>query len=180
MFKQFPKISLINLRGGLLSSLLLMILLSEPVPAVPRISVLSVELDDISALPHTSEELARTASFKPLLEEALINVGAYAFIAINPQTEASENAGFGYLFRFHDVAAKLAKPFGADWVVVGQHYKASFLYSDLIVQLVNVKTSTLAASYAIELKGNTAQVTQRAMKALAVKIDGTIRRLSPT
>lgn len=151
----------------------LSMLVSGTVIAGPRIAVLNVDLNDFAYLSNTPEELSRTASIKPLLEQALKDVGDYEIIFINAQSEAIENAGAGYFFRFNDVAAKLAQRFGADWVVVGQHNKSSFLYSDLIVHLINVKTNLLSAIYNIELKGNNETVTKRAVRKLATNIFAT-------
>ncbi len=36
------------------------------------------------------------------------------------------------LFSHHDLAAKLGKQFGADWVIVGQHSNPSFLFSKAV------------------------------------------------
>ncbi|MDD5581133.1 MAG: DUF2380 domain-containing protein [Methylobacter sp.] len=148
--------------------------MSCSVNAGARIAILNFELNDLTSLPNTPEELIRTASIKPLLEQALNEVGEYEIMQINAKTIAAENAGFGYLFRFNDVAAKLGKQFGADWVIVGQHGKPSFLYSHLLVRLICVKTQNLAGRYNIELKGNHEKVTQRSVKALAQKIHETV------
>ncbi len=119
--------------------------------------------------------MIRTASFKALLEAALKASGKSEIIPIKHEAVISENADLGYLMRFHDVAAKLGKSFGADWVILGQHSKDSFLYSDVLIQLVNVKTQTLAARYTIELKGNHAAVSKHAMDTLAAKIQATLQ-----
>jgi hypothetical protein len=156
-------------------AMVLIALTNSPVLANPRIAVFNIELNDISALPKTPEELARTASFKPLLEEALKAGGNIAIVPINNEVVVTANAGFGYLLRFHDVVATLGKAFGADWVILGQHSKDSFLYSDMLIQLVNVKTQTLAARYTLELKGNSREVSERAMQALAFKIQATLQ-----
>jgi Protein of unknown function (DUF2380) len=153
----------------------LLLLLHSNVQANQRVAVLDIELNDYSALPKTPAELARTTSFKPLLETALKAGSDIAIMPIKSEAVALENGGFGYLLRFHEVVAKLGKSFGADWVVLGQHSKDSFLYSDLLIQLVNVKTGTLAARYTLELKGNNADVTQHAMDALALKIEATLK-----
>ncbi|MDP2178050.1 DUF2380 domain-containing protein [Methylicorpusculum sp.] len=73
-------------------------------------------------------------------------------------------------FSHHDLAAKLGEQFGADWVIVGQHSKPSFLYSYLIANLVEVKSQKLVSRFEIELKGNHARVTQHGVAALADKI----------
>jgi hypothetical protein len=138
--------------------------------AAPRIAILNFELNDITSLPNTPEEQLRTASIRPLLEQAISQSGDYEIIHINSEAQAAANSSFGYLFRFNDLAAKLGEQFGADWIVVSQHSKPSFLFSYLIAHLINVKTQKLAASYAIELKGNHEKVTKRGVKSLADKI----------
>ena len=135
-----------------------------------RIAILSFELNDITSLPNTQAERMRTASLKPLLEQAMTHAGEYEIIQISPGQQKSSNAGFGYLFRFHDVAAKLGKEVNADWIIVGQHSKPSFLFSYLIAHVINVHTEKLAARYDIELKGNHKKVTRRGIRKLSKEI----------
>jgi len=49
--------------------LLVYLAFSYPVNAAPRIAILNFELLDETLLPNTPEELTRTASMKPLLEQ---------------------------------------------------------------------------------------------------------------
>jgi hypothetical protein len=147
------------------------------VHAGTRIAVLNFELNDITSMPNTPDELTRTATIKPLLEQAIDQAGDYEIIRINVDEQAAANAGFGYLFKFHDAAAELASQSGADWVVVGQHSKPSFLFSYLMVYLVNVKTPDLSARYDIELKGTHEKVTKRGINTLAKKIHAAIKRM---
>ncbi len=142
-----------------------------------RIAVLDFELNDITSLPNTAKEVVRTASFKPLLEQAMTQLGRYEIIYIPIDEQKAENAGLGYLFRFHDVVAKLGNKFGADWVIVSQHSKPSFLYSYLMAHVVNVQTGQQVAKYDIELKGNHQKVTQRGVRRLSRKIDKVISHL---
>lgn len=144
--------------------------------AAPHIAVLPFELNDMTALPNTVEEQRRTASIQPLLEAAITQTGAYQITHISPQNQAEANASFGYLFRFHDLAAKLGGQVEADWVIVGQHSKPSFLYSYLNAQVINVKTKTLVARIDVELKGNHESVTQHGVRALAKKIHAVIKQ----
>lgn len=144
------------------------------VNAVEKIAVLSFELNDITTLPNTQKEQLRTASIKPLLEQAILQNKGYKIIKISPELQQNENAGFGYLFRFHDIAARLGQKAGADWIIVGQHSKPSFLYSYLMANVVNVKTRQRVARFDIELKGNHQKVTQRGVKKLARELDKVI------
>ena len=151
--------------------ILSIILLSNNAEATPRIAILNFELNDITSLPNTPQEQLRTASMQPLLEQALSQSGTYEIIHINPDAQLAANSSFGYLFRFNDLAARLGEQQGADWIVVSQHSKPSFLFSYLLAHVIHVKTQTLAASYAIELKGNHEKVTQRGVGSLAKKIN---------
>ena len=165
-----------NILKSTVIALTMGLLLLSNADAAPRIAVLNFELNDITSLPNTPQEQLRTASMQPLLEQAISQSGDYEIIHINAEAQAAANSSFGYLFRFNDLAAKLGEQFGADWIVVSQHSKPSFLFSYLMAHLINVKTQTLAASYDIELKGNHEKVTQRGVKSLANKIHGLLTR----
>ena len=154
----------------------IMLLSSNIGNAAPRIAVLNFELNDITSLPNTPQEQLRTASISPLLEQAISQTSDVEVIHINTEAQLAANSSFGYLFRFNDLAAKLGEQFGADWVVVSQHSKPSFLFSYLMAHVINVKAQTLAASYDIELKGNNEKVTQRGVKSLANKIHKLINK----
>lgn len=171
------KLSKLNCKGvnPLWMILAIGLVMSCSVNAGTRIAILNFELNDITSLANTPEELTRTATIKPLLEQAMAPIGDYEIIQINTDAQKAANSGFGYLFRFNDAAAKLGNEFGADWVIVGQHSKPSFLFSYLMAHLINVKTQHLVSSYAIELKGTHEKVTERGVKLLAKKIHESIR-----
>jgi hypothetical protein len=135
-----------------------------------KIIVLALELNDITSLPNTPAEMARTTSIKPLLERVISANKDYEVIPFDPKEQQLANAGFGYLFRFPDEAAKLGKKLGADWIIVGQHSKPSFLESSLIVNVVKVNTSRQVTEVVVDLKGNHAKVSERASKEIANKI----------
>lgn len=142
--------------------------------AKEKIAVLDFELNDITSLPNTPEELIRTTSIKPLLERAISESSEYEIVHFDLKAQQSANAGFGYLFRFPDEAAKLAKKWRADWVIVGQHSKPSFLESSLIVEVVKVKTGLQTTEIVVDLKGNHNKVTERATKELAKRIKSSL------
>lgn len=163
-----------NLKSAVIA--LTMGLLLSNVDAAQRIVILNFELNDMTSLPNTPQEQLRTASIGPLLEQAISQSGDYKIIHINTEAQTAANSSFGYLFRFNDIAAKLGEQFGADWIIVSQHTKPSFLFSYLMAHVINVKTQTLTASYDIELKGNHEKVTQRGVKSLANKIHALINK----
>lgn len=154
-----------------LSLIVLMLVQCPAVNAGNRIAILPFELNDITSLPNTQAELNRTASIKPLLEQAMKQAENYQIIDISKAEYQAENAGPGYLFRFHDIAAKLGEKYSADWIVVGQHSKPSFLFSYLMANLIDVKQGRLIARIEIELKGNHQKVTRRGVRKLSTKID---------
>lgn len=153
-----------------------LILISNTGHAKPRIAILDFELNDITSLPNTPAERQRTASMAPLLINALSRNGEYEVLAIDTDTQKSANAGFGYLFRFHDLAAALGQQLDVDWIIVSQHSKPSFLYSYLITHLIRVKPRTLFNRYDVELKGNHATVTEHGIHRLAEKIHTDIKK----
>lgn len=144
--------------------------------AAQRIAILDFELNDISSLPNTVTERQRTASMAPLLADALRREGDYQIVSVNADVMKSANAGFGYLFRYQDAAAQLGRELGADWVLVSQHSKLSFLVSYMITQLIRVKNPALITRYDIELKGNHHKVTEHAVDRLAGSIRKTLGR----
>ncbi|MDD1621411.1 MAG: DUF3280 domain-containing protein [Methylococcaceae bacterium] len=166
-------------RPNTILQVLLLVLLSGNGHAAQRIAVLDFELNDMTSMPNTPAELRRTSSMAPLLTQALSRAGDYEIVAVDADGQKSAKASFGYLFRFHDLAARLGQQLGADWVIVSQHSKPSFLYSYLMAHLIRVKTQTLSASFDIELKGNHEKVGQRGINRLADKIREAIERQAP-
>lgn len=150
---------------------ILVMILSGTVNAEDKIAILSFELNDITSLPNTRAERERTASIKPLLEQAIKQNSDYEIVQIATEQQREKNAGLGYLFKFHDVTAQLAKDYDADWVIVGQHSKPSFLFSYLIAYLINVETGKKVARFDIEMKGNHQKVTQRSVQKLSKEIE---------
>ncbi len=145
-----------------------------PLHAETTIAILDFELNDLTLLPQTPEELARTASIRPQLEEALRQREGITLIAIDTGASTRANAGFGYLFDHSEAAARLGREHGADWVLVGRLHKPSFLFAYMMANLVDTKSGTLAANYVVEVKGPSEQVTAKGVKRLAEKIGQTL------
>ena len=147
--------------------------------AETKIAILDFELKDLTMLPRTAEELERTASIKPLLE-AELKKADYVIINIPVKSQQNANAGVGYLFEHDDVAAKLGKQFGADYVLVGRLHKPSFLFAYLMGHLVRVSDARLIGNYISEAKGPNQKLTIKTVENLTVKIDRTLdKRYSP-
>lgn len=159
-----------------LVNVLLLCFFSSSVVAQPRIAVLDFELRDLTLKPGVPQELERTASVKPLLEEELHKAG-YEIIAIPLAAQTQATAGFGYLFDHHDIAAQLAKQYGADYVIVGRLHKPSFLFVYLMAHLIDVKQQRLIADYLSEVKGAEKKLTLKGVESLVVKINETFSAL---
>lgn len=163
-----------NINKSVLLILVFSVLSTEATTAATRIAVLDFELNDITSLPNTPAELQRTASMAPLLSKALSQIGVYEIVPVEAGMQKTANDSFGYLFRFHDLVAQLGRRLGADWIIVSQHSKPSFLFSYLWVYLIDVKKQTAVARYDIELKGSHEKVTEHAVASLARKIQATV------
>ena len=138
-----------------------------------RIAVLDFELKDLTIIPSTQAEFERTARIRPMLESELKKMG-YAVVAIRSSDIDKANAGIGYLFDHHDDAAKLARKYDADYVVVGRLHKPSYLFVYLMAHLINVKSSKLIGDFISEVKGGEKKLMLKGVESLAVKIDDLI------
>ncbi len=138
-----------------------------------RIAVLDFELKDLTLAPRIPSEVKRTAGIKAMLEAELAKAG-HSVIIIDAQAQQAATAGFGYLFDHDDVAAELAKPAGADYVLVGRLHKPSYLFAYLMGHLIRVSDGRLIGNYISETKGGEKKLTLKAVESLAVKINNTL------
>ena len=145
-----------------------------PVSADTRIAVFEFALKDMTLISRTAQELERTASIKPLLQSALEEGGHYQMVQVDMDAQMKADSGVGYLFNHHDVAADLGEKFGAQYVVVGQIHKPSFLFVYLMAHLVEVKSKRLIGDYIVEIKGPQRKITAKGVETLANKIKATI------
>lgn len=165
------KLPLVGLMIFLLTSFTL-----PPAFCQPKIAVLAFELKDLTLLPRIPEEIKRTASIKPMLEEELVKSG-FQVVQIPTQAQLKATSGLGYLFDHHDMAAQLAKQYDADYVVVGRLHKPSFLFIYLMAHLVDVNTGRLLADYLSEVKGAEKKLTRKGVESLADKINESFKNL---
>jgi hypothetical protein len=143
-----------HIRWNRFFSFILLFCMSFSLSARTKIAILEFELKDMTLAPRTPAEIKRTASIKPLLEAELKSAD-YTIFDIDLESQKMADSGVGYLFDHHDVAAKLGKQFGADYVLVGRLHKPSFLF-------------------AYEAKGPNIKLTKKTVESLTVKIDKTL------
>ena len=160
---------------GIIFALLLSLGFAD-VAAETRIAVLDFELLDLTLAPRIPAEITRTASIKPMLENALKKAG-YEIVSINLNDQQQATAGMGYLFDHPDVAAQLANKQGADYVLVGRLHKPSFLFFYLMAHLVDVKKQALAGEYNYEVKGGEKKLVAKGVESLTEKITKTLNAL---
>lgn len=138
--------------------------------AETKIAILDFELNDVTLAPRIPAEIQRTAAIKAMLEGELKKAG-YKIIAIDLKAQQQANAGFGYLFDHSDIAAKLAKQAGADYVLVGRLHKPSFLFAYIMGHLVKADNGALLGRYIIETKGADKKLTLKAVETFAAELD---------
>lgn len=162
--------------AGLIAGVWLLLVATAPLAAETSIAVLDFELNDLTLQPNTPEEGARTASIRPLLEQALAQAEEVRLVNIQPAAITQANAGFGYLFDHPEVAADLGRQHHAEWILVGRLHKPTFLFAYLMARLVDTHTGVVAEDYVVEVKGQQALVTAKGVERLADKL---LTRLAP-
>lgn len=166
----------VKTRARCLAVCYLVLFCVAPLQAEVAIAVLDFELNDLTLLPQTPEEVERTASIRPMLETALLELSGVRLVSVDATVAAEADAGFGYLFDHHEVAAQLGREHGADWVVVGRLHKPSFLFAYLMAHLVDAQAGVLAGNFVVEVKGPQDVVTGKGVERLARNIGEAIKR----
>ncbi len=160
-----------------LSALWLVYAVGLPALADTRVAVLDFELKDVTALPDVPEEVARTASLKPLLERALTNKGDYRFVSAADPGPAVAGQAAGYIWDHPDEAAKLGKQNDARFVVAGRVHKPSFLFVYFMARVIDADTGKLIGDFTVEVKGQQKKLTPVGIEDLATRIDTTLRQV---
>lgn len=140
-----------------------------------RIAVLNFELNDLTLLPHTPAERARTASLRPLLAAALSRKG-FDLVPVAADAERRAQAGAGYLFDHPDSAAALARNVGADYIVIGRLHKPSFLFAYIIARLATSRENSPTREFLTEIKGGDSRLTEKGIAVLADDIAKALSR----
>ncbi len=159
-----------------LLSLLFLFCFSSVSYAQTSIVILDFELNDVTLAPNIPTEIDRTASIKGMLEGELQRAG-YKIVVIDKITQIEANAGLGYLFNHNEVAAKLGKNAGADYVLVGRFHKPSYLFAYMMGHLIKTDTQGLIENYVVETKGGDKKLTLKAVETLASKIDENLDKI---
>lgn len=129
----------------------------------------------MTANPRVPEELERTASLKPLLENSLAAKGDYRMMAVDRATQVAATKSVGYLWSYPDEAAALGKSKQAQYVLVGRLTKPSFLFVYFEARLVDADTGKAVGEFYVEVKGQQDRVTPKGIDKLSRQIDSALQ-----
>lgn len=149
---------------------------AEQQPDRNKIMVVNFELRDVSPLPNTEQEIERTEHIDTVLRNVLKESGYTLMKPCQQLVEASQQ-GLGYLFDRPEVAGKIGRECGADYVLMGQTWKPSFLFVFPQVQVVDTRSGLtreqlVPVSRSVQLEASTLDrnVTEAAGRKLGRQI----------
>lgn len=141
-----------------------------------KIMVVNFELRDVSPLPNTAQEVERTEHIDTVIRNTLESAGYTLMQPCEELVKASQQ-GLGYLFDRPEVAGKIGRECGADYVLMGQTWKPSFLFVFPQVQVVDTRAGLsreqlVPVSRSVQLEASTLDrnVTEAAGRKLGRQI----------
>ena len=145
-------------------------------PAIKKIMVVDFELRDVSPIPNVTQEVERTALIDSVIRKTLSANGYQLIPACDELKKASEQ-GNSYLYDRPEVAGEIGGRCGADYVLMGQTWKPSFLFVFPQVQVVDARKNLtreqlVVVSRVVQLEASTLDknVTEAAGVKLAMQI----------
>jgi hypothetical protein len=174
----------ITLLGGLIFTGLIFAAeaLSTP-PIMPKIMVVDFNLRDVSPIPDVPQEIERTALIDSVIKRTLTENGYELMKPCAELVQASKQA-IGYLFDRPELAGSIGGTCGADYVLIGQTWKPSFLFVFPRVKLVDTRKNLkreqfLVLSKTVQLEASTLDknVTEAAGHKLAKEIIDKLKSL---
>lgn len=140
--------------------------------AAPKIMVVDFELRDVSPIPDVTQEVERTALIDSVIRKTLAENG-YNLVKVCDELKKASEQGVGYLYDRPEVAGKIGGECGADYVLMGQTWKPSFLFVFPQVQVVDTRKNLTRAqlvvvSRAVQLEAST--LDKNVTEAAAIKL----------
>ena len=146
------------------------------IPVMKKIMVVDFELRDVSPIPNVTQEVERTALIDSVIRKTLSANGYQLIPACDELKKASEQ-GNSYLYDRPEVAGEIGGRCGADYVLMGQTWKPSFLFVFPQVQVVDARKNLtreqlVVVSRVVQLEASTLDknVTEAAGVKLAMQI----------
>lgn len=162
--------------GLILSSLTFAADMQRATAVMKKIMVVDFELRDVSPIPNVTQEVERTALTDAVIRETLSANGYELMPACDELKKVSEQ-GNSYLYDRPEVAGEIGGRCGADYVLMGQTWKPSFLFVFPQVQVVDTRKNLtreqlVVVSRVVQLEASTLDknVTEAAGKKLASQI----------
>lgn len=151
--------------------------------AKTKIMVVDFELRDVSPIPNVAQEVERTALIDFVIRKTLTENGYELMQPCDELKKASEQA-IGYLYDRPEVAGRIGGECGADYVLMGQTWKPSYLFEFPQVQIVDTRKNLtreqlVVVSRVVQLEASTLDknVTEAAAKKLAIQIIDKLKTL---
>lgn len=149
----------------------------------PKIMVVDFELRDVSALPDAPQEIERTAFLDSVIRKTLTEHGYQLLAPCTELLEASKQA-ISYLFDRPALAVSIGGACGADYVLLGQTWKPSYLFVFPRLKLLDTRENLkpeqmLVLLKTVQLEASTLDknVTESAGRKLAAQV---IEKLAET
>ncbi len=148
-----------------------------------KIMVVEFELRDVSPIPNVTQEVERTLLIDHVIQKTLAENG-YEIVPACDALKKTFAQGNGYLYDRPEVAGKIGGECGADYVLMGQTWKPSFLFVFPQVQVVDTRKNLtreqlVVVSRVVQLEASTLDknVTENAAKKLAAQIMDKLKTL---
>lgn len=143
--------------------------MSGAVMAETKVAVLDMELRDLTlevSDPKKRAEIAANDQENLALTQSLIREGVeqrdhYQLVKIDAKAQKQADKGVGFLFDRPDAAANLGQQYDADYVVVGRYHKPSYLFSYIMLRVVDVDTGKMLEEFKTEVKGRAPETIPR-------------------
>ena len=145
--------------------------------AVPYFELLDLTLklsDPKKAAENDAQEQKKVELIETLLRDGITNTAGYMLIPISIEARNEADKGVGYLFDCTSCSAELGRKHDADYILIGRLHKPSYLFSYIIVRVIDTQNTKLIADFRSEVKGKPSKSIPGAIDNLLIKINETI------
>jgi len=154
-------------------------LISASVMAGTKIAVLDMELRNLTmplSDPQKNAAIAAKDEKNVTLTQKLVREGfekraGYELITISDKAHKKADKSVGFLFDRPEAAAALGAEFGSDYIVVGRYHKPTYLFSYIMLRVVDTDSGELLQEFKTEVKGRPQETIPRNIENVMVEID---------